>query len=89
VQDNYNGYIFGGKDVSGLAALMEQITGMTDERLDEMARASNSLSLQFSPRRWAETLLDVAGRWIGRVEVAASGSLNNRTKQAVHVKSSV
>jgi glycosyltransferase involved in cell wall biosynthesis len=89
VQDNYNGYIFGGKDVSGLAALLEQISGMTNERLDKMARASHSLSLQFSPRRWADTLLDVAGRWSGRIEVAASDPLTNETNQAVHVKSSV
>ncbi len=62
VQDNYNGYIFGGKDVRGLASLMARVSASTDKRLDEMSRASHSLSLQFSPDRWADTLLYVAGQ---------------------------
>lgn len=89
VQDNYNGYIFGGKDATGLAALLQRVSAMTDERLDEMSRASHSLSLQFSPRHWAQTLLDVAGQWAGGAKVAASGVLANKTRQALHVKSPV
>jgi glycosyltransferase involved in cell wall biosynthesis len=86
VQDNYNGYIFGGKDAPGLAALMGRVSAMTDERLDEMSRASRTLSLQFSPGRWADTLLDVAGQWAGGAEVVSSRSPANKTRQAVHVK---
>ncbi len=86
VQDNYNGYIFGGKDASGLAALLERVSAMADERLGEMSRASHSLSLQFSPRRWAETLLDVAEQWAKGAKAAVPGTVANNTKQAVHVK---
>ena len=58
VQDNYNGYIFDGLDVNGLAALMSHIGNLSDERLDAMSRASHLLSKQFSPARWADTLLE-------------------------------
>jgi glycosyltransferase involved in cell wall biosynthesis len=58
VQDNYNGYIFDGKDVKGLAALMSHVSNLSDERLDTMSRASHLLSKQFSPVRWADTLLE-------------------------------
>jgi glycosyltransferase involved in cell wall biosynthesis len=89
VQDHYNGHIVGGKDASGLAALLGQVSALTDQRLDEMSKASHSLSLQFSPRRWAETLLDLATQWAERKEVAASSPLGTKKQQAVHVKSSV
>jgi len=58
VQDNYNGYIFDGGDVNELAALMSYVSSLSEERLDAMSRASYLLSLQFSPARWADTLLD-------------------------------
>lgn len=60
VQAGYNGYIFGGKDVEGLAALMMQVDAMPDKRLDAMSHASNLLSKQYSPSRWADTLLEKA-----------------------------
>ncbi len=58
VQPNYNGYIFGKRDAEGLAALMLRITRMNDRTLDAMSRASYLLSEQYSPTRWADTLLD-------------------------------
>jgi glycosyltransferase involved in cell wall biosynthesis len=58
VQDNYNGFIFDGGDVNGLAALMSHVSNLSEERLDAMSRASYLLSKQFSPARWADTLLD-------------------------------
>lgn len=61
VQDNYNGYLFGGNDARGLAALMGRVSVLTDARLDRMSRGSHSLSQQFSPERWADTLMDAAG----------------------------
>jgi glycosyltransferase involved in cell wall biosynthesis len=57
VQPNYNGYIFNRSDVDGLAGLMSRLSAMSDARLDAMSRASHSLSRQFSPDRWADTLL--------------------------------
>lgn len=63
VQPNYNGFIFGDGDGEGLAACMTQISAMSDERREEMSRASSQLSKQFSPRLWADVLLEsFAGR---------------------------
>ena len=58
VQDNYNGYLFDSRDVKGLAALMSHISDLSEARLDAMSRASHLLSKQYSPVRWADTLLD-------------------------------
>ena len=58
VQPGYNGFIFDQCDVAGLARLMSKISAMNDARLDDMSRASFLLSQQFSPKRWADTLLE-------------------------------
>ncbi len=58
VQDNYNGYIFDAWDAKELAALMFHVSNFSDARLDAMSRASHSLSKQFTPARWADTLLE-------------------------------
>ena len=58
VQDKYNGYIFDSRDVKGLAALMSHVSNLSDARLDAMSRASHLLSMQFTPARWADTLLE-------------------------------
>ena len=58
VQPGYNGFIFGHNDISGLAGLMSRVSSMSNDRLDEMSRASHSLSYQFSPKRWADCLLE-------------------------------
>jgi glycosyltransferase involved in cell wall biosynthesis len=57
VQPGYNGFIFSKKDSKGLADLMSRVSAMTDTCLDEMSRASFLLSRQYSPKRWADTLL--------------------------------
>lgn len=57
VQPAYNGFIFNDKDIDGLAALMLRVSAMTDSQLDQMSRASHQLSEQFSPRQWADILL--------------------------------
>ncbi len=58
VQPGYNGFIFNSEDAGGLAAAMSRISDMSKMQLDQMSRASNELSRQFSPKRWADTLLD-------------------------------
>jgi glycosyltransferase involved in cell wall biosynthesis len=58
VQPNYNGFIFGNRDAQGLADLMSRVSSMNDARLDAMSQASHLLSHQFSPRHWADTLLE-------------------------------
>jgi len=57
VQPGYNGFIFNNNDIAGLAILMSRVSEMTDAQLDRMSRASYLLSLQFSPKQWADTLL--------------------------------
>jgi glycosyltransferase involved in cell wall biosynthesis len=59
VQPGYNGFIFDDGDVASLASLMSRVAAMSDARLDNMSRASFALSRQFSPRRWADTLLEL------------------------------
>jgi len=58
VQDNYNGYIFDSQDEQELAALMSHVSGLSNARLDAMSRSSHMLSMQFTPARWADTLLE-------------------------------
>lgn len=73
VQPNYNGFIFGSKDAEGLAAFMSRCAAMSDAQLDAMSQASHALSEQFSPQKWADTLLQAysfAAR-AGRVEQGA------------------
>jgi glycosyltransferase involved in cell wall biosynthesis len=62
VQDNYNGYVFGGNDIRGLASLMGRVSALTNERLNLMSQRSHALSQQFSTDRWADTLMDAADR---------------------------
>jgi glycosyltransferase involved in cell wall biosynthesis len=58
VQPGFNGYLFDSWDSEGLATLMQWMTGMSEQRRQEMSQGSFYLSLQYSPRRWADTLLD-------------------------------
>lgn len=57
VQPGYNGFIFNNNDVAGLAGLMLRVSSMSDARLNQMSEASYLLSQQFSPRQWADILL--------------------------------
>lgn len=58
VQSGYNGFICSNGNVTELAALMTRISALNDAQLDEMSQVSHLLSLQFSPKRWADTLLE-------------------------------
>jgi glycosyltransferase involved in cell wall biosynthesis len=60
VQNDYNGFVFGVDDPEGLSELMVRVSLMDDARLNAMSDASASLARQFTPRRWADTLLDYA-----------------------------
>jgi glycosyltransferase involved in cell wall biosynthesis len=62
VQPGYNGFIFNNDDVPALVKLMCCVSAMTDNQLDQMSRASYLLSLQFSPRQWADTLIESYNR---------------------------
>lgn len=58
VQPGFNGYVFESGDVEGLAQLMQRVSEMSDRRLSEMSRNSHMLSTQYTPARWADTLLE-------------------------------
>jgi glycosyltransferase involved in cell wall biosynthesis len=58
VQPGYNGFIFESGDVGGLASLMRRVGDLSEAQLDGMSRASFNLSRQYSPKRWADTLID-------------------------------
>jgi glycosyltransferase involved in cell wall biosynthesis len=73
VQPNYNGFIFDSQDVEGLATLMTRVSAMSDERLNTMSRASHMLSQQFSPRGWADTLLESYQAW-SRINTSGSAA---------------
>jgi len=62
VQNNYNGFTFRTGDVEELSRLMEHVSLSSDEELNRMAKASSSLARQFTPERWADTLLDFVDR---------------------------
>jgi glycosyltransferase involved in cell wall biosynthesis len=83
VQDNYNGYIFGGKDVQGLAKSMERVSAHSDKRLDEMSSASHTLSLQFSLGRWVDTLLDVASKSAGKKQLDNGSGLEDEMQRVL------
>ena len=61
VQSYHNGFIVKSGDAAGLADIMSKISGMTSSRLEGMSRASHRLSTQFTPARWADSLLNFAG----------------------------
>jgi glycosyltransferase involved in cell wall biosynthesis len=63
VQDSYNGYLFERGNSRQLAALMSHVTALTNAQRSDMSQASHSLSRQFTPRRWADTLLQAAERF--------------------------
>jgi len=76
VQPGYNGFICSKGDTRGLAGLMSRVTAMSYARLDEMSRASFLLSCQFSPKRWADTLLSSFGELVrNRKAVEAPAAL--------------
>jgi glycosyltransferase involved in cell wall biosynthesis len=58
VQPNFNGFIFSRGDAAELAVLMSRVSSSCDVRLNAMSQASFLLSQQFSPTRWADTLLE-------------------------------
>ncbi len=58
VQAGYNGFIFGRRDVEGLATLMSRMSTMSKQRLEGMSQASYLMSQQFSPERWVKTLFE-------------------------------
>ena len=58
VQPGHNGFIFDADDPHGLTSAMMRVSEMSDDRIEQLSRASNVMSAQFSPARWTDTILD-------------------------------
>lgn len=58
LQPNFNGFLFGAGDAEALANLMTRVSQLSDERREAMSRASFLLAQQYTPERWANTLVD-------------------------------
>lgn len=60
VQNYYNGFLVSTGDPVGLAEAMTWVSAMGVERQEGMSRASHELSRQYTPKRWADSLLEFA-----------------------------
>ncbi len=60
VQAYHNGFIVKSGDAAGLADVMTKVSSLSSTRLEGMSRASHELSRQYTPARWADTLLNFA-----------------------------
>ena len=58
LQDRYNGFLFQTGDAPHLASRMVRLSEMPRQERTEMARRSHELSRQFTPQRWAATLVE-------------------------------
>jgi glycosyltransferase involved in cell wall biosynthesis len=58
LQDEYNGYIASPNSADSLAVAMERMAGKSPGQIAGMGHASGELSRQFSPERFAGTVLD-------------------------------
>ena len=58
VQDGYNGYIFQSGNVDHLTSRMIQMSSLDNTGFHRMGEASFELSKQFTPDRWADTLIN-------------------------------
>lgn len=74
VQPGANGFVFARNDANELAAYMARISQKSDRALESISECSNLLSRQYSPQRWADTLIE---------EFSARKNLVQRSRQSV------
>lgn len=67
VQDGYNGYVVETGDASELARAMLRYTSLSRNERSEMGENSHRMSLQFTPTRWAHTLLAKSEAMLARL----------------------
>ena len=58
LQDGYNGYFFENGNVSHLAGAMQRMSASEKDNLGSMSMRSYELSKQYTPDRWARTLVE-------------------------------
>jgi glycosyltransferase involved in cell wall biosynthesis len=64
VQDRYNGFVIPPNDPCSIAAAFAEFASLPPDRRNQMGNASASLALQFTPERWANTVLDRGSKLI-------------------------
>lgn len=72
VQDGHNGYIVETGDANELTQAMLRYSSMSQEERSVMAENSYLMSLQFTPRRWADTLV-TKSRELGQINPRPAG----------------
>ncbi len=70
VQPGLNGYLFDCHDARGLARLMQRMTEISEHQREQMSEGSYLLSHQYSPARWADTLLE--GHWMAQSAIRSN-----------------
>ncbi|MGE5490053.1 MAG: glycosyltransferase family 4 protein [Actinomycetota bacterium] len=66
VQDGYNGYVVEAGNAHALAQAMLRYAALSPPERSGMGEAGYGLSLQFTPQRWARTLLHRSAEMLGR-----------------------
>jgi glycosyltransferase involved in cell wall biosynthesis len=72
VQDGYSGFITETGDLHSLARALRSFTSLTSERRLAMCKASYSLSLQFTPERWANCVYDRGSEMLKQKKLAGT-----------------
>lgn len=71
VQDSYNGYVVEPGNVRDLARAMHRYAALSPEERGGMGKAGYLMSLQFTPGRWAQTLVQRSGEMLGPLRRSA------------------
>lgn len=72
IRDGWNGYLIDSESVSALAEAMCRMHHLSSQRLELMGERSAILSEQFTPDRWAQTLVDELCANTPKAELAGS-----------------
>lgn len=65
LQDRYNGFLFETRNSRHLAQCLTDMATASPEAWCAMSERSHTLSMQYTPERWADTLVQGIGAWRG------------------------
>jgi glycosyltransferase involved in cell wall biosynthesis len=66
LRDRYNGYLAQSGSADHLAQCMTTVSALPDEKRRQMGSRSYELSKQYTPTRWADTLISGIHNWYAR-----------------------
>jgi glycosyltransferase involved in cell wall biosynthesis len=78
LQDGFNGLRFGAGKTDELARTMLRMSASSPERRVQMGRASISLSEQFTPERWSQTIVEGIARAAAQLAPSTQGKKRQR-----------